>query len=90
MGSGNEPEDMTVAYMMGKLDALDDVKELRDRISELEAELEKRPVVYCARNKSTGLMLTLGGHVVIMHEVQRSAWEDSDWTTEVYTGGQQS
>lgn len=39
MGSGNEPEDLTSVYIMGRLDALDDVKELRDRIAELEAEL---------------------------------------------------
>ena len=88
MGSGNEPEDMTVAYMMGKLDALDDVKELRDRIAELEAELAKRPVVYCARNKVTGRMLTLGGNIVLMHSVQRSAWEDAVWTTEIFMGEQ--
>lgn len=60
------------------------------KIEQLEAELQKRPIVYCAKNKSTGKMLTLGGNVVLMHSVQRSAWEDSDWTTEVYTGEQQS
>lgn len=65
-----------------------DIKDLLDRIASLEAKLANRPVVYCARNKVTGKMLTLGGNIVLMHSVQRSAWEGVVWTTEIYTGEQ--
>lgn len=70
-------------------------KAQNDRIVELEAELDKisqelakRPVVYCARNKITNRMLTLGGFVVLLYPAQRSDWEDAEWTTEIYTGEQ--
>lgn len=65
-----------------------DAAAAQSRIAELKAGLEKRPVVYCARNKITNRMLTLGGFVVLLHPAQRSDWEDAEWTTEVYTGEQ--
>ena len=69
-------------------DLREELEESKQKIAELAAELQKRPIVYCAKNKSTGKMLTLGGNVVLMHSVQRSAWEDVVWTTEIYTGEQ--
>lgn len=63
-------------------------KALNDRIAELEAELAKRPVVYCLRHKNTGNIYKHGGVPVLMCLEQAEQWAKSIWTTEIYTGQQ--
>lgn len=66
-------------------------KTLNDRIAELEAELEKRPVVYCYRNKHGQLAQHFGSGSLALWakpEIQRPSNPELDWKIEVYTGEQ--
>lgn len=55
MGSGNEPENMSPDYIVGRIDALDDAQQ---RIAELEAELAA--VNLALRNAKNNDWLSLG------------------------------
>ena len=68
-------------------------KSLNDRIVELEAELERRPVVYCYRNKHGDLARHLGCESLALWaapEKQEATNPELDWKIEIYTGEQES
>lgn len=66
-------------------------KALNDRIVELESELEKRPVVYCYRNKHGELAQHFGSWSLALWakpEIQQPSNPELDWKIEIYTGEQ--
>lgn len=61
-------------------------KALNDRIAELEAELAKRPVVYCLRDAKTGLLEKTGQSPDIYTLHHAKQWSPRSYTYEPYTG----
>ena len=61
------------------------------QLDELEAELAKRPVVYCYRNKHGELARHFGSESLALWaipEKQEATNPELDWKIEIYTGEQ--